>query len=90
MDVTLWLNLGIGGAVVFVVRLFLNHLRRQQQACERCRSEQHEVTKAFSNVVANHMRHEVEARDRLAEAIHSLEALIRQTVEPTQSAHNRR
>ena len=86
MDTAFWINLGIGGAVVCVVQLFLTHLKRERRVCERCRQEQHEVAKDFAAVVANHMRHETDARARLTEAIQSLEEAVRDALnakEPT-------
>jgi len=86
MDTAFWLNFGIAGAVVGVVQLFLAHLKRERRACERCRHEHHEVAKDFAAVVANHMRHETDARERLTEAIRSLECVVRDAMtsrEPT-------
>ena len=90
MDSTFWLNIGMGGAVVFVVQLFLTHLKRERRACEKCRTEHYAVTREFGIIVGNHMQHEVEARDRLTEAIRSLEALMRETARHTETTRNRR
>lgn len=76
MDSAFWLNLGIAGAVVFVVKLFLGHLKQEREACNRCRSEHNQVTREFGKIVANHMLHEIEAREKLVKAIHSLRTLI--------------
>jgi hypothetical protein len=73
MDSTFWLNLGISGAVVFVVNLFLRHLRQEQ--CDRRVERQ-----AFVDIIANHIDHEREAIEKLAEAIHSLETMLGECV----------
>jgi len=77
MDLSFLMNIGIGGAVVCVVQLFLAHLKRERRACERCSERHHEVAKQFGAIVANHMRHETEARERLTDAIRSLEDVVR-------------
>ncbi|HUV40078.1 MAG TPA: hypothetical protein VMY39_10710 [Planctomycetota bacterium] len=90
MDTAFWLNIGIGGAVVIVVRLFLNHLRRERRACENCRSEHHAVTQEFGRIVSNHLQHESETLERLCGAVRSLETVIREHLEPTESEGTRR
>ena len=90
MESVFWLNLGVGGAVIFVVQLFLSHLKQERRTCEKCRSEQSEVAREFGRIVANHMQHEIAARDRLTEAIRSLETLIRENVTSTEPGRIRR
>ena len=85
MDSAFWLNLGIAGAVVFVVKLFLGHLKAERKICDACRSEHNKIAREFSRIVANHMRHEIEARQQLTEAIHSLQALIRESMKPSKT-----
>lgn len=75
-DVDFWLNIGIAGAVVAVVNLFLRHLRRERVSCDACRSSHAEVTKEFSRVVSNHMSHERESLDRLTEVVHGLKERV--------------
>ena len=69
MESTFWLNLGISGAVVFVVNLFLRHLKQEQ--CDRRVERQ-----AFVDIIANHIDHEREAIEKLADAIHALETML--------------
>ncbi len=76
MNAEFWLNLGIAGAVVAVVNLFLRHLRRERLSCDACRRAHDQTTQEFSRVVSNHLAHEREALDRLADAIRNLESLI--------------
>lgn len=90
MDSAFWLNLGIAGAVVFVVRLFLGHLKQERKACDNCRSEHNEVAKEFGRIVANHMRHEIEAREKLTKAIYSLQTLIKEGIKPSETKRKRR
>ena len=90
MDSAFWLNLGIAGAVIFVVRHFLGHLKQERKACDHCRSEHNEVAKEFGGIVANHMRHEIEAREKLTSAIHSLQTLIEQSMKSSQTKRKRR
>jgi len=90
MDSTFWLNLGITGAVVFVVKLFLSHLKQERKACEKCRSEHNEVAKEFGRIVANHMQHEIEAREKLTKAIYSLQILIEQRMKSSETERKRR
>jgi len=80
MNAEFWLNLGIAGAVVAVVNLFLAYLRRERASCDACRSAHEEVTKEFGRIVANHMTHEREAIDRLTGVIRELEGLLRDIV----------
>ena len=77
MNAEFWLNLGIAGAVVAVVNLFLRHLRRERASCDACRSAQAEATKEFSRIVTNHLAHEREALEKLAAAVRDLEHLLR-------------
>ena len=77
MNAEFWLNLGIAGAVVAVVNLFLRYLRRERTSCDACRSAHQEVTKEFNRVVSNHMTHEREAIERLTAAIGSMEVFLR-------------
>ena len=75
MESTFWLNLGIAGAVVFVVQMFLRHLRQE-------RSDRRTEREAFLKLIANHIDHERETLEDLARAIRSLEALLKQRVKP--------
>ena len=65
MSATIWLNLGIAGAVVFVVRLFLQHLKqeRKDRAVER---------EAFVNIIADHMEKERVAMEGLTAVVEKL------------------
>ena len=77
MNAEFWLNIGIAGAVVAVVNLFLRYLRRERVSCDACRRAHDDVTKEFSRVVGNHMAHEQEAMAKLTAAIQSLEGHMR-------------
>jgi hypothetical protein len=75
MDSTFWLNLGIAGAVVFVVRLFLHHLKQE-------RSDRSDERQSFVAIIANHIDHEREALEKLTDAIRTLQALLEKCVRP--------
>jgi hypothetical protein len=81
MDLSFWTNVGIAGAVIVVVQLFLKHLKSERRACEQCRSEHAEVSHEFGRIISNHMVHETEAHARLAEAIRSLEEVVREALQ---------
>jgi len=83
MDPTFWLNLGIAGTVVFVVRLFLRHLR--QERTDRCAERE-----AFVNIIANHIDHERQALEKLTDAIHALQALLAGRAKSSKSTRARR
>ena len=76
MDPAFWLNLGIAGAVVFVVKLFLHHLKQE-------RSDRQTEREAFVEIIANHIDHERRALERLTDAIYSLQTLLKQGVAPS-------
>jgi len=78
MDSTFWLNLGMGGAVVFVVNLFLRHLRQEQ--CDRRVERQ-----AFVDIIANHIEHEREALEELTRAIHALQTILRECAKSSET-----
>ena len=83
MDATWWLDLGIAGAVVFVVQMFLRHLRQE-------RSDRRSEREAFLTLIANHIDHERETLEDLARAIRGLEVLLRECVKPAQTSHDGR
>ena len=55
------INAGVASALVVVVRAFLKHLARVQRSCDECRSE-HNI------VLTNHVEHNTQALQRLADA----------------------
>lgn len=76
MDSAFWLNLGIGGAVVFVVNLFLRHLKHE-------RNDRRTERAAFVEIIANHIDHEREALIKLTDAIYALQSLLRERATPS-------
>ena len=83
MDSAFWLNLGIGGAVVFVVNLFLRHLKQEQH-------DRRVERQTFVDIIANHIDHEREALEKLTDAILSLQALLREYVKSSETTSIRR
>ncbi len=71
MEPAFWLNVGIGGTVVFVVQLFLLHLKREHD-------DRRTERQAFVNIIANHIDHERQALEKLTDAIHSLQGILRE------------
>jgi len=83
MDSTFWLNLGISGAVVFVVNLFLRHLKQETQ-------DRRVERQTFVDIIANHVDHEREALEKLTDAIHSLQTLLRECMKSSETTSIRR
>ena len=65
MNASIWLNLGIAGAVVFVVRLFLQHLRQERKDRTAERED-------FVEIISNHMEQERKAMEGLTIAVEKL------------------
>ena len=83
MNPTFWLNLGIAGTVVFVVRLFLRHLRQE-------RTDRRSEREVFVNIITNHIDHERQALEKLTDAIHALQILLKGRVKSSKSTRTRR
>ena len=82
MSASIWLNLGIAGAVVFVVRLFLQHLKQERKDRTAERED-------FVNIIANHMEHERKAMEGLTIAVEKLVNRTSRTGEPLVRQTNR-
>lgn len=56
-----FINIGVASALVVVVQSFLKHLRDTRRSCDQCRSE-------HTRVLTNHVEHNTQALERLADA----------------------
>ena len=71
---TFWLNIGLGGAVLAVVGMFLKHMRENAAQCRECRQEQ-------NRLVSNHIQHSTEAMSEVAKAVSELASVQRHFID---------
>ncbi len=71
---TFWLNIGLGGAVLVVVGMFLKYLRSVKRSCDACRKEQHDLVK-------NHITHSTDAMMENAKATNKLRATMERFID---------
>jgi hypothetical protein len=70
MNLDVWLNAGIGGAVILVVNLFLRHLRQE-------RADRKTEREAFVGIITNHIEHERRALEELTDAVNCLCTILK-------------